>query len=132
MTEQTMSPHAAHERVCFQLQVKPERIAEYRQRHAAVWPTMLRALAAAGWNNYSLFLGDDGLLIGYFETPSLESALDGMSAAEVNDQWQAEMGEFFEDLELPPDQGFVRLAEVFNLGDQLAALGAARKEGSPP
>lgn len=132
MTEQAMNAHAAHERVCFRLQVKPERIAEYRQRHVAVWPTMLRALAANGWNNYSLFLGDDGLLIGYFETPSLESALDGMSAAEVNDRWQTEMGEFFEDLELPPDQGFVRLAEVFNLGDQLAALGAARKEGSPP
>ena len=58
----------AFERVCFQLQVKPDRIDEYRERHAAVWPDMLEALKATGWNNYSLFLRDDGLLIGYVET----------------------------------------------------------------
>ena len=28
-------------RVCFQLQVRPDRIDEYRARHAAVWPDML-------------------------------------------------------------------------------------------
>jgi L-rhamnose mutarotase len=32
------------QRVCFQLQVKPDRLDEYRARHAAVWPDMLRAL----------------------------------------------------------------------------------------
>jgi L-rhamnose mutarotase len=109
-------------RVCFQLQVKPDRLAEYRERHAAVWPEMLRALADTGWRNYSLFVRDDGLLIGYFETPSLEAAQAGMAATEVNTRWQAEMGEFFVDLDLPPDQGFLRLTEVFHLEDQLAAL----------
>ena len=29
------------ERVCFQLQVDPERLDDYRERHAAVWPEML-------------------------------------------------------------------------------------------
>ena len=119
------------ERVCFQLQVKPERIAEYRERHLGVWPEMLRSLGAAGWHNYSLFLRDDGLLIGYFETPALDAALDGMAATEVNARWQAEMADFFDDLELPPDRGFIRLSEVFNLDDQLAALDAASNEGSP-
>lgn len=109
-------------RVCFQLQVKPERLAEYRERHAAVWPDMLQALADTGWHNYSLFVRDDGLLIGYFETPSLEAAQAGMAETEVNARWQAEMGEFFVDLDLPPDQGFLQLAEVFHLEDQLAAL----------
>ena len=32
---------AAMQRVCFQLQVKPERLDEYVERHAAVWPEML-------------------------------------------------------------------------------------------
>lgn len=109
-------------RVCFQLQVKPERLAEYRERHAAVWPDMLRALADTGWHNYSLFVRDDGLLIGYFETESLEAAQAGMAETEVNARWQAEMGEFFVDLDLPPDQGFLQLTEVFHLEDQLAAL----------
>jgi L-rhamnose mutarotase len=88
-----------------------------------VWPDMLAALAATGWTNYSLFLRDDGLLIGYFETPSLEAAVAGMEATEVNARWQAEMAELFEDLgDAHPDTGFLRLTEVFHLEDQLAPL----------
>ena len=110
-------------RVCFQLQVRPDRIADYRRRHAAVWPDMLRALKETGWHNYSLFLRDDGLLVGYLETPSLEQALAAMAATEVNARWQAEMGEFFEDLEgRAPDEGFLVLDEIFHLEDQLAAV----------
>ena len=110
-------------RVCFQLQVKPERLEEYTEHHRAVWPEMLRALKRSGWHNYSLFLRPDGLLIGYVETPSLADARAAMAATDVNARWQAEMGEFFVDLDLPPDQGFLRLVEVFNLDDQLAAAG---------
>ena len=113
-----------NERVCFQLQVRPERIDEYRERHAAVWPEMLRALKRTGWNNYSLFLRDDGLLIGYVETPSIAAAQAAMAETDVNARWQAEMAEFFVDLDVPPDEGFVRLTEVFHLEDQLAALHA--------
>ncbi len=110
-------------RVCFQLQVKPDRIAEYRARHAVVWPEMLRALADTGWHNYSLFLRADGLLIGYLETPSLERAQAGMAGTEVNARWQAEMSEFFCDLEgRAPDEGFLVLDEIFHLEDQLAAV----------
>lgn len=118
------------ERVCFQLQVRPERLAEYRARHAAVWPEMLRALRESGWHNYSLFVRDGGLLIGYFETPSLEQALARMAATDVNRRWQAEMAELFVELDGAPDEGFTRLTEVFHLEDQLAAAGAA-DQGDP-
>lgn len=118
------------ERVCFQLQIRPERLAEYRARHAAVWPEMLRALRESGWHNYSLFVRDDGLLIGYFETPSLEQALARMAATDVNRRWQAEMAELFVELDGAPDEGFTRLTEVFHLEDQLAAAGAA-DQGDP-
>ena len=37
------------ERVCFLGRVKPERLAEYRERHERVWPDMLAALHQAGW-----------------------------------------------------------------------------------
>lgn len=107
-------------RVCFRLQVDPAHLDEYRRRHAAVWPEMLAALHDTGWHNYSLFLGDDGLLIGYFETPDLDAALAGMAATEVNERWQREMAPFFVDLgDAAPDTGFIRLAEVFHLEDQL-------------
>lgn len=117
------------QRVCFQLQVKPERLEEYVERHNPIWPEMLEALAATGWHNYSLFLRDDGLLIGYFETESLEQARAGMAATEVNTRWQAEMAEFFVDLEGTPDQGFLQLTEVFNLEDQLHALSGTKRKG---
>ncbi|WP_182525353.1 L-rhamnose mutarotase [Nocardioides dongkuii] len=108
------------QRVCFQLQVRPDRMAEYKERHAAVWPDMLAALHDTGWHNYSLFLREDGLLIGYLETPDLAAAQAGMAATEVNARWQAEMGEFFVELDgVPPDQGFLVLEEVFHLEDQL-------------
>ena len=103
-------------RVCFQLQVKPDRLAEYKERHAHVWPAMLVALHETGWHNYSLFVRDDGLLIGYLETPSLEAAQAGMARTEVNGRWQAEMAEYFEELDgLAPDEGFLVLEEVFHL-----------------
>jgi L-rhamnose mutarotase len=112
------------QRVCFQLQVKPDRLEEYKDRHLAVWPDMLRALAKTGWHNYSLFLRADGLLIGYFETPSLDDALAGMAATEVNSRWQDEMADYFEDLgQQRPDTGFLQLEEIFHLEDQLARQG---------
>jgi L-rhamnose mutarotase len=104
------------ERVCFLGRVRPDRLAEYRERHAAVWPDMLDSLRQAGWANYSLFLTGDGLLIGYLETDDYAAALDRMAQAPVNGRWQAEMAEFFTDLDgLPPDQGFRRVDEVFHL-----------------
>jgi L-rhamnose mutarotase len=108
------------ERVCFQLQVRPDRLEEYAERHRVVWPEMLDALVTAGWRNYSLFLRRDGMLIGYFETPSVERAVAGMADTEVNTRWQGEMAEFFEGLgDTRPDTGFLRLEEIFHLEDQL-------------
>jgi L-rhamnose mutarotase len=104
------------ERVCFLLKVKADRLEEYKRRHQAVWPEMLQALRETGWRNYSLFLREDGLLVGYFETPDLAAALDGMERREVNARWQAEMAPFFEGLEgSRPDEAFLRLDEVFHL-----------------
>lgn len=121
------------ERVCFQLQVRPDRLEEYAERHAAVWPDMLAALEEAGWHNYSLFLRPDGLLIGYVEVAtSIEDAQARMAATEVNARWQAEMAELFVDLDgAAPDTGFVRLTEVFHLADQLHHAPAATARPTP-
>lgn len=104
------------QRVCFTLQVRPERLEEYRQRHAAVWPEMLDALRIAGWRNYSLFLRDDGLLIGYLETTDFESAISAMSATEVNCRWQTWMAEFFAGKPgKQADEQMAPIPEVFHL-----------------
>jgi L-rhamnose mutarotase len=102
------------ERVCFLARIRPERLAEYRERHERVWPEMRAALAKAGWGNYSLFLADDGLLVGYLETDDYAGALDAMAATDVNARWQAEMADFFV-ADGPPDRSFRRLTEIFHL-----------------
>ncbi len=61
-------------RYCLLGHVDPNRLDEYREAHRAVWPELLEALRDAGWRNYSLFLRDDGLLIGYAEADDLAVA----------------------------------------------------------
>jgi L-rhamnose mutarotase len=110
-------------RYCFLLQVRPDRIEEYVDRHRAVWPDMLAALHDTGWRNYSLFLREDGLLVGYVEADDLAAAQEAMARTEVNARWQSEMAEFFTGIDgRPPDEGFLLLTEVFHLEDQLGRL----------
>ncbi|HUL32619.1 MAG TPA: L-rhamnose mutarotase [Candidatus Eisenbacteria bacterium] len=104
------------QRVCFVLQVKAERVQEYKKRHQTVWPEMKQALQETGWSNYSLFLRADGLLVGYVETEDFERARLGMANHEVNARWQMEMAEFFAQPEgLLPDQAMRPLEEVFHV-----------------
>jgi L-rhamnose mutarotase len=107
-------------RYCFLLQVRPELLDEYSERHATVWPDMLRALDESGWHRYSIFARPDGLLIGYVEADDLARAQAAMAATEVNARWQAEMSRYFVGLQgQRPDEGLLLLKEIFNLDDQL-------------
>ncbi|MET9375837.1 L-rhamnose mutarotase [Streptomyces sp. NPDC003035] len=104
------------QRVCFLLKVRAEKAEEYRERHQHVWADMRAALSGAGWHNYSLFLREDGLLVGYLETPDFDEARAAMEATEVNARWQAEMAHFFEELDgRAPDAAMRPLTEVFHL-----------------
>ena len=109
-------------RVCFTLQVRPDRLAEYRERHAAVWPDMLRALRDAGRRGYQLFLRDDGLLVGVVETHDLAAAQAALDATEVGARWEAEMAPFFASGD---GRGKTTLDLVFDLDAQLGAAGGA-------
>jgi len=103
-------------RVCFLLQVRPERLDEYKERHKTVWPEMQQALRETGWTNYSLFLREDGLLVGYVETTDFDAARAAMEKFEVNARWQKEMSGFFVNAAgVTPDRAMKPLAEVFHL-----------------
>ncbi len=104
------------QRICFLLKVKSDKIEEYKRSHREVWPQMLDALRQTGWRNYSLFLRDDGLLVGYLETEDFAEARRKMAETEVNAKWQATMAPFFEQLEgQRPDVGLQTLENVFHL-----------------
>jgi L-rhamnose mutarotase len=102
------------ERVAFAMKLRPGKEAEYRRRHAAVWPEMLDALRAAGCSNYSIYLRDDDLL-GVFDVDDFDRFRAMMDASEVNARWQAEMAPLIDPC-LDPATGFHRrLDEVFRL-----------------
>ena len=104
-------------RVGFLLKVRQDKIDEYKDSHESVWPEMLAALRQAGWHNYSLFMRNDGLLFGYFETPeSFQSALAGTKDLEVNKRWQEFVAPYFESLNAThADESMLELEEVFHL-----------------
>lgn len=114
----TPSPPAP-ERVCFLLQLKADRVADYLEAHQTVWPDMLTALRDAGWRNYSLFVRpEDGLVVGYLETDDFDAATSAMEQTAVNSRWQSTMAQYFRGPDGSgdrPDQVMHRLAEYFHL-----------------
>jgi L-rhamnose mutarotase len=110
-------------RCCFLLQVRPERLEDYKREHEAVWPEMLTALRDSGWRDYSIFARKDGLLVGYLEADDFDAAQRAMAKTDANGRWQAHMGSYFVDIPGQlPSQSLVLLEEVFNLEDQLQRL----------
>jgi L-rhamnose mutarotase len=102
------------ERVAFTMRIRSGQEAEYRRRHAAVWPEMLDALKAAGCRDYSIFIrGSD--LFAYLVVDDFAAFNASMAASPVNARWQAEMASLI-DPHTDPATGFHRrLEEVFHL-----------------
>ena len=104
-------------RIGFVLRVKKDLIDEYKEHHQNVWPELRETLRNHGWHNYSLFMREDGLLFGYFETEgTFQDALDGMAGEEVNSRWQDFMAPYFEGIGgAHADEAMVELESVFYL-----------------
>jgi L-rhamnose mutarotase len=102
------------ERVAFTMKLLPGAEAEYRRRHADVWPEMLDALRAAGCSNYSIYLLDQAL-VGIFDVEDFDRFRAQMAAAPVNDRWQAEMARLIDPCTDPATGFHRRLEEIFRL-----------------
>ena len=102
------------DRVGFTMRLLPGAEAEYRRRHAAVWPEMLAALRAAGARDYSIFIHGSELFA-YLVVDDFDAFRTAMAAAEVNDRWQADMASLIDPLTDPATGFHQRLDEVFHL-----------------
>ncbi len=102
------------ERVAFTMRLLPGAEAEYRERHAHVWPEMLAALKDAGVSDYSIYLLDDRL-IGIFDVEDFDRFRAHMDAQEVNTRWQADMTRLIDPCTDPATGFHRRLEEVFRL-----------------
>jgi len=102
------------ERVGFTMRLLPGQEAEYRRRHAAVWPEMLALLKSAGCRDYSIFIrGDD--LFAYLEVDDFGAFRATVGESPVNDRWQAEMAALIDPLTDPATGFHQRLEEIFHL-----------------
>ena len=102
------------ERIGFVMRLLPGQEAEYRRRHAAVWPEMLDTLKAAGARDYSIFLrGED--LFGYLEVEDLAAFRATLAESDVNARWQTEMAGLIDPLTDSATGFHRRLDEVFHL-----------------
>lgn len=84
------------QRICFTMLVADRSRDEYVRAHAEPWPELLVELDRTGWQNYSLFLRDDGLLVGYLESPDFAAAQLAMSSTDVSARWSREMDRLVE------------------------------------
>jgi len=102
------------ERVGFRMRLLPGADAEYRRRHAAVWPEMLDALRAAGARDYTIFIDGDELFA-YLVVDDFAAFRASMAEAPVNTRWQADMAQLIDPLTDPATGFHRRLEEVFHL-----------------
>jgi L-rhamnose mutarotase len=72
--------------------LRPEKVAEYKELHAATWPSVLARISACNIRNYSIFLREpENLLFAYFEYHGNDFAADlaKMAADPETQRWWA-------------------------------------------
>jgi len=86
MPEQRRDP--AVKRYGMLIKVRPEKLEEYRQLHAAVWPEVLKMIRDCNIRNYSIFLRD-GYLFSYMEYTGSDFKADmaKMAADPKTQEW---------------------------------------------
>ena len=99
--------------------LRPEKAAEYRKLHAAVWPAVLERIATCNIRNYTIFLREpEMLLFGTWEYHGSDFAADmaSMAADPVTQEWWALCKPCQVALESRgPDEWWAMAEEIFHL-----------------
>lgn len=99
--------------------IRPERIAEYRRVHAAVWPEVLAQIAQSRIRNFSIFLREpENLLFSYFEYDGDDYAADmaAMAADPKTREWWALCGPMQRQLDsVGKGEWWGAMEEIFHL-----------------
>jgi L-rhamnose mutarotase len=72
------------------IELKPEKVAEYKRLHADTWPEILNMISACNITNYSIFLKEpENLLFGYLEYTGTDFEADAakMAADPKTQEW---------------------------------------------
>lgn len=101
------------------LSLRPERLAEYKRYHSAIWPEIAAALERAGIRNYSIY-HFRGQLFGYFEYVGPDAEFrERMSALALAPRMR-EWWDLMEPMQVPlegrsPGAWWADMEEVFHL-----------------
>ncbi len=101
-------------RAAFTMKLKPGFEAEYRRRHDAIWPELVRELEAAGVSDYSIYLDESTLTLFAFQKLKDHHTSDLLPTREVVKKWWKYMADI---METNPDHSPVvtDLREVFHM-----------------
>lgn len=109
----------AGQRMGMCLKLKPDRVAEYRRLHAAVWPDILEQIRRSGIRNYSIYLKEpENLLFGAWEYHGRDFAADmaAMAADPRTQEWWAVCMPCQEPFDTrKPGEWWAMMEEVFHL-----------------
>lgn len=78
------------QRMAWVIGIKGDKIAEYKQLHAAAWPQVLQMISACNIKNYSIFLREpENLLFGVFDYHGSDFDADSarMAADDATQKW---------------------------------------------
>ena len=83
------------ERIAFTMKLKPGYIAEYKRRHAELWPEMKQLLQENGISDYSIFLDEESLLL-FAVHRQEETGISNLKEKEVLKRWWKYMAEIMD------------------------------------
>lgn len=78
------------------MQLKPGNVAEYRERHDAIWPELSALLHESGVRDYSIFLDEETLALFAVMRPTPDATLDALPDHPVMRRWWDSMAPLME------------------------------------
>lgn len=101
-------------RHAFKMRVKKGCEAEYRARHDAIWPELVRELESAGISDYSIYLDEETGVLFAFQKLKDHNTAAALPSTEIVKKWWKYMGDL---MDTNPDNSpvAVDLREVFHM-----------------
>ncbi len=101
-------------RKAFAMKLLPGKEAEYKKRHAEIWPDLVRELEGAGVRDYGIFLDRATLTLFASQKVTEHNTADALAETEIVKKWWAYMADI---METNPDNSpvCIELDEMFYL-----------------
>ncbi len=96
------------------MKLKPGFAAEYKRRHDAIWPELVRELEAAGVSDYSIYLDESTLMLFAFQKLKDHNGSSLLPSRPIVQKWWKYMADI---MDTNPDASPVcgTLSEVFHM-----------------